>query len=94
MYEVMPSLDWLSLAGMIFGSGGFVALYIAIKTRKSEVKKAEASALETIQAVYDKFVSDTEKKFDELKKEIERLEGVVEDYKARCGQCSNFRQKK
>ena len=57
----------------IFGSTTLVSIYIAYKSRKSEIKKAEASALETIQGVYDKFCADTEKKFDKMDAENEKM---------------------
>lgn len=54
----------------LFGSTTIVSIYIAFKSRKSEIKKAEANALETIQTVYNKFVADAEIKFDSMLAEI------------------------
>lgn len=86
-----------------FGSTTIVSIYIAFKSRKSEIKKAEANALETIQTVYNKFVADTEIKFDSMRTEIkivkeenfqfqkrvDTLQKEVEKYQKKCIHCSN-----
>ena len=91
----------------LFGSTTLVSIYIAYKSRKSEIKKAEASALETIQGVYDKFVSDTDKKFEGMRTEIKivkeenfqfqtmvgNLRSELEQYKSKCVHCSNNKAK-
>jgi predicted RNase H-like nuclease (RuvC/YqgF family) len=85
------------------GSTTLASIYIAWKSRKSEIKKAEANALETIQTVYDKFAKDTDERIDRLTQEITKLRHEnealkntqmqiykeLQEYKKKCGHCKN-----
>lgn len=85
------------------GSTTLASIYIAWKSRKSEIKKAEANALETIQSVYDKFAKDTDERIDRLTQEITKLSKEnnelkitqqqiykeLQEYKKKCGHCKN-----
>lgn len=89
-----------------FGSTTLVSIYIAFKSRKSEIKKAEANALQTIQGVYDKFTSDTNQRYDAMRSEINtlkdenkelklmigKMEIQVETYKTTCARCVSNKQ--
>jgi len=54
----------------IFGSTTLVSIYIAWQSRNSEIKKAEADALDRMQVVYDKLVEHTDKELDKLRQII------------------------
>jgi peptidoglycan hydrolase CwlO-like protein len=71
----------------LLGSTTLVTIYVAWRSRKSEIKKAEANALETIQSVYDKFVRDTDRKIEQMRDEIHSLKAEVQEYKRKCGNC-------
>jgi predicted RNase H-like nuclease (RuvC/YqgF family) len=92
------------LLNYLLGSTTLASIYIAWKSRKSEIKKAEANALETIQLVYDKFAKDTDERIDRLTREISSLRKENEelknnqkeilkelsDYKKKCDRCKNY----
>ncbi|HLF53536.1 hypothetical protein [Flavobacterium sp.] len=87
----------------LLGSTTLVSIYIAWSSRKSEIKKAEASALENIQSVYDKFTDQTEKRFEQMQKTIDKQTIVIKenrdeikllndnlfDYQKKCKMCAN-----
>lgn len=70
------------------GSTTIVSIYIAWQSRKSEIKKAETTALQGIQEVYDKFVIQTNAEFEKMKliiedqnKKIIELEKIIKSLK-------------
>jgi len=73
----------------IFGSTTLVSIYIAWRSRNSELKKSEASALEGIDSAYDKMVTQVNKQFDKMQKRIEELENKLDQYVKQCSECSN-----
>lgn len=90
----MPIENITLLLNYILGSTTLVSIYIAWKSRKSEVKKAEAIALENMQTVYDKFTAQTDKKFEEMQalinqqaEEIKNLKSQIKDNEKRCKNC-------
>lgn len=62
--------NWIALTGVI---GSVITFFTGWKFRTINVKKEGASALESIQKVYDTFSTQTNKKFDELYTEIKSL---------------------
>ena len=67
-----------------------IATYFAgKKMSKIEEKKANSDALEGIQNVYDKFVEQTNKKFDEMYLEIKDLKTQLNLYIGQCSKCEN-----
>lgn len=97
----MPPFE--NLMNYILGTTTLASLFLAWKSKNSEIKKAEASALEIIQGVYDKFCIDTDKKFERMQNEIQLvkeenyqfkslvtgLQKEVEQYKIKCSHCAN-----
>lgn len=90
----MPIEHIMQFLTLFFGSTTFVSLYIAWKSRKSDVKKAEAVALENMQVVYDKFTEQTDRKFEEMQtlinkqsEEIKTLKSQIADYERKCKLC-------
>lgn len=75
-------MDLTILLNYVLGGTSVVSLYIAYKSRKSEIKKAEANALEALQNVYTKMVLDTERRFDEMRREIDSL-------REKCRHCTH-----
>ena len=90
----MPNIE--VILNYFFGTTTVISTFIAWKSRKSEIKKAEASALENIQSVYDKFTEQTEKRFIEMQKvmdsqttEIRSLKDALINYQNKCQMCSS-----
>jgi tRNA A37 N6-isopentenylltransferase MiaA len=90
----MPPIE--TLLNYFLGSTTLVSVYIAWKSRNSELKKTEASALEAIDSIYTKMSIVTDKKFEEMQRiieqntiEIKNLKEQLEEYQKRCAQCSN-----
>lgn len=90
----MPPIE--ILLNYFFGSTTLVAIYIAWKSRNSEIKQKEATALESIDSIYQKMTNATDKKFEEMQKiidsqneEIKQLKELVQNYSAKCATCSN-----
>ncbi len=65
------------VTGFISLITGIIAYVTGRRRTEADTKQAEGSALETIQAVYDKFAADTKVKIDELNSEISNLTGRV-----------------
>jgi hypothetical protein len=89
----MPSIE--ILLNYLLGSTTLVSIYVAWKSRNSEIKKAEASALENMQSVYDKFTAQTEQRFEQMQKiidtqseEIRALKGALLSSKNKCTECA------
>ena len=92
----MPPIE--TLLNYFLGSTTLVSIYIAWKSRNSELKKTEASALEAIDSIYTKMSIVTDKKFEEMQRiieqntiEIKNLKEQLEEYQKRCAQCANNR---
>jgi hypothetical protein len=92
----MPPIE--ILLNYFLGSTTLVSIYIAWKSRNSELKKTEASALEAIDSIYTKMSIVTDKKFEEMQRiieqntiEIKNLKKQIEEYQKRCAGCSNNR---
>ena len=62
--------NWQILAGFV---GSIVTFFTGFKLQKINEKKEGATALESIQKVYDTFSNQTNQKFEELYKEITSL---------------------
>jgi predicted RNase H-like nuclease (RuvC/YqgF family) len=94
-------MELSNILNYLLGSTTLASIYIAWKSRKSEIKKAEANALETIQLVYDKFAKDTDERIDRLTREITHLRTEnqelkrnqheilkdLNEYKQKCHSC-------
>ena len=65
----------------LFGSGSFLAYHTEKKKRKIEEKQLGADALTKMQEAYDKFTSDSLKRYEELSGEVadlkKKLNGVT-----------------
>lgn len=90
----MPPIE--TLLNYILGSTTLVSIYIAWKSRNSELKKNEASALEAIDSIYTKMSIVTDKKFEEMQRvidentiEIRNLKEQLQEYQKRCSGCLN-----
>jgi peptidoglycan hydrolase CwlO-like protein len=88
----MPPIE--ILLNYIFGSTTLVSIYIAYKSRKSEIKKAETGALADIGLLYDKFTTQMNNKFDEMQRtidnqanEIHELKQTIEENQNKCLEC-------
>lgn len=81
--------EWLTanlynLIVTLLGSGGIIAYFTERKRRKIQEKKdassakmEEANALETIQTVYNKFVSDSLTRYNDLIAQIEAIKSEL-----------------
>lgn len=92
----MPPIE--IILNYFLGSTTLVSVYIAWKSRKAELKKTEASALEAIDSIYTKMSIVTDKKFEEMQRiieqntiEIKNLKKQLEEYQKRCSLCANHR---
>lgn len=90
----MPPIE--ILLNYFLGSTTLVSIYIAWRSRKSELKKTEASALEAIDSIYTKMSVVTDKKFEEMQRtinentiEIRNLKEQLQEYQKRCAGCLN-----
>lgn len=84
----------LSIISAVLGGTNIYAFWLLWKTRKSDIKKTEASALDSIDAIYVKMSASTDKKLDEMQKtidnqsiEIKELTKSVQDYAKKCANC-------
>jgi uncharacterized protein YlxW (UPF0749 family) len=59
----------------LFGAGGLFSFWI-------ERKKKKTDALSGMQIAYDKFVEDSDKKFEEMKNEVSTLKSKIEQVEA------------
>ena len=65
-----------NIVAYLFGAGGFFSWY-------SERRRRKTDALSGMQTAYDKYVEDSDKKFDEMRQEIKDLQtklDKVEEY--------------
>ncbi len=63
----------------IFGSTTLVSIYVAWHSRKAQIKTAEATALTSMQVVYDNFVIHTEKELQKLRQTIEKQDIKIKE---------------
>lgn len=77
-----------TLLNYLFGSTTLISIFIAWRSRNSEIKKAEATALEGVDSIYQKMVIATDKKFDELQTTIIDLKKIIDN---QTGQINNLR---
>ena len=71
--------NFYNILTTIFGGGSLVALFLERKKRQSSAKQEEASALETIQSVYDKFVKDSQNRYLELLTQINEIKKELDN---------------
>lgn len=83
-----------TILNYFLGSTTLISIYIAWRSRKSEIKKTEASALEAIDSIYTKMSIVTDKKFEEMQRvieentiEIRNLKEQLQEYQKRCVGC-------
>ncbi len=67
----MQLQDILTILTALFGSTSIFSIYLLWKTRKSEIKKAEATTLDAIDSIYTKMTVATDKKIEEMQKIID-----------------------
>lgn len=87
-----PSIE--IILNYVFGSTTLVAIWIAWKSRNSELKTKEASALESIDSIYNKMSASMDKEFEKMQKtidkqtaEIDKLKKTVNEYASKCANC-------
>ncbi|MFZ4680133.1 MAG: hypothetical protein ACOYLP_08195 [Flavobacterium sp.] len=85
-----------TLLNYFLGSTTLISIYIAWRSRNSELKKNEASALEAIDSIYTKMSIVTDKKFEEMQRiidantiEIRNLKEELQEYREKCAGCHN-----
>lgn len=85
-----------TILNYFLGSTTLISIYIAWRSRNSELKKTEASALEAIDSIYTKMSIVTDKKFEEMQRvidentiEIRNLKEQLQEYQRRCDSCLN-----
>ena len=61
--------------------GIIIAFFVERKKRRAESDEAQSSALTKMQTAYDKFVTDSNKKIDELLERIKELDKLGEIYR-------------
>lgn len=90
----MQLQDILAILTALFGSTSIFSIYLLWKTRKSEIKKAEATTLDAIDSIYTKMTLATDKKLEEMQilidghvKKISELEKQVKEYSKKCSNC-------
>ncbi len=93
----MPPIE--TLLNYVLGSTTLVSIYIAWRSRNSELKKNEATALEAIDSIYTKMSIVTDKKFEEMQRiidentiEIRNLKEQLQEYQRKCGACLNNKE--
>lgn len=88
-----------TILNYFLGSTTLISIYIAWRSRNSELKKTEASALEAIDSIYTKMSIVTDKKFEEMQRiidantiEISNLKAQLQEYQKRCAGCLNAQE--
>ena len=66
-----------NLIGLLTAVSAVIALIVERKKRYADQKQSEADALQGMQSVYDKFVSDTDKKIKGLLDDIKSLQSSL-----------------
>lgn len=72
---------------------GIIAFFGGRKMKEIDERKANSDALEGIQRVYEKFVIQTENKFDLMDKEMMDVKNLLKKYIDQCGSCANNKMK-
>lgn len=83
-------VNWNDFLSFALGGGltAVVAAYIAFKTRKAEIEKIEASALQMIKDNYREFVEDNDRMIQKLRDELREVYKRLEEYEKRCKNCA------
>lgn len=73
----------------LFGSTTLVAIFIAWKSRKSTIKQAEATALDSIDSIYTKMSNMLDKEITKMQQKYLELEEKLDQYVQQCSTCEN-----
>ena len=73
MVQIFEEFKEFIVTTVISFIAGGIAYFQGKRAKEAETKQAEGAALETIQLVYDKFVSDTKARLDEQHLEIQQM---------------------
>ena len=91
-----PTITIAELLNYFLGSTTLVSIYIAWKSRKSAIKQAEASALDSIDGIYDKMSARVDKEIEKYEKiivkqdkKIDELVLKLKQYVEQCSVCLN-----
>ena len=68
-----------AIIGYVIGGGSFYGYFLERKKRTIEEKQIGADALKTMQDAYDKFTSDSLRRYEELRQEISDLKKKLTD---------------
>jgi hypothetical protein len=94
MQQLFDEFKEYIITGVISLITGLIAYFQGKRTKEAETKQAEGAALETIQLVYDKFVSDTKARLDEQHLEITQMkEERVKEKEERTKEVKSLREK-
>lgn len=69
----------ITLIGYLIGGGSFYGYFLERKKRTIEEKQIGADALKTMQDAYDKFTSDSLKRYEDLSSEVSDLKKKLTD---------------
>ena len=90
------SITLAEILNYFLGSTTLVSIYLAWKSRKSTLKQAEATALDSIDGIYDKMSIRVDKELEKYQKIIDKQDKKIEDlgkklkeYVEQCSACSN-----
>ncbi|HRB72443.1 hypothetical protein [Flavobacterium sp. UBA4197] len=90
----MPIENISILLNYFFGSTTVVSIYIAWKSRKASIRKANAeaqkeeiTAISIMSELYDKVSASLKKDYERMQKRIDELEIKVKEYETRCKNC-------
>lgn len=90
---MLNSITFLEIFAALSGGTNVLGFYTFFKNRKAESKKVEASALESMQNVYDKFVLQAELRFEQMQKTIDNqqreIDKLKENLKTQIAKCRN-----
>lgn len=77
----------LTILNALFGGTGLISFIGARRERKASAKLKESEVFSSWQGIYDKMAAATDKKIEDLIKEIEGLKKELNEYKSRCKLC-------
>lgn len=90
----------LEIIVVLLTGGNILQFFTAWKNRKSDTKSADARAtteladsLKITGEVYTFLTEITKRELSEMATKIEKLEGIVEEYKRKCGECNLTKKK-
>ena len=69
----------LSILATVLGGTNIYTFWLFWKTRKSDIKKTEATALESIDAIYVKMSASTNAKLDEMQATIDKQGDTIKN---------------